>query len=80
MPEIPYRKYQISPHCFLDAHVNCIMKVQRDTHWRETLPDVSMPIVTDENKKRSDKIKEAIVNFIPHINIQQLIFAQSKDT
>ena len=56
------------------------MKVQHDTNWREILPDVSMPIVTNENKKRSDKIKEAIVNFIPHINIQQLIFAQSKDT
>ena len=80
MPEVPYRNYQISPHYFMDAHVSCIMKVQRDTNWREILPDVSMPIVTDENNKRSDKIKEAIVNFIPHINIQKLIFAQSKDT
>ena len=79
LPEVPCRKYQISPHFSMDAHVNCIMNVHHDTNWRETLPDVSLPIVTDENAKRSGKIKEAIVNFIPDINKNQLIIAQHED-
>ena len=78
-PEPPIRAYHISNTTHVMAHVNIAVPVSSHAHQDNKLPALQLPLIQNAELVSSNKIKEALINFMPNYNTHQLTLAQHQD-